>query len=76
MATYALTGNDDLFLNLRSFKDFSDNSTISITFPNEKVGVSTGKTVILPMQQIRRVKTYRWSLGLLRGQRMTNGLTV
>ncbi len=43
MATYALTGNDDLFLNLRSFKDFSDNSTISITFPNEKVGVSTGK---------------------------------
>lgn len=43
MATYVLTGSDDLFLNNRQFKDFSNNSTITITFPNEKISLSTGK---------------------------------
>lgn len=43
MATYALTGNDTLILNNRLFQDFADGDTITITFPNEKVGGTTGK---------------------------------
>ena len=43
MATYALTGKDDFIINDHSFEDFTDGSTIQITFPNEKVGISTGK---------------------------------
>lgn len=43
MAVYALTGNDDLFFNNYQLTEFTDNSTITITFPNEKVGTSTGK---------------------------------
>ena len=43
MATYALTGNDTFALNNRVFKDFANGSTFTITYPNEKVGKSTGK---------------------------------
>lgn len=43
MPTYALTGNDTFILNNRVYKDFADGSTITIDFPNEKVGKSTGK---------------------------------
>lgn len=43
MATYALTGNDTLTIDNRVFKDFADGATISITFPNEKTGETTGK---------------------------------
>ena len=48
MATYALTGNDDLIINDRPITEFTDNSTIQITFPNEKVGISTGKNAMKP----------------------------
>lgn len=43
MATYAVTGNDTFILNDRVFNDMADGSTISITFPNEKTGHTTGK---------------------------------
>ena len=43
MAVYALTGNDTFILNDRVFNDFADGSTISISFPNEKTGHTTGK---------------------------------
>ncbi len=43
MTVYALTGNDTLLLNNRLFSDFADGNTISITFPNEKTGQTTGK---------------------------------
>lgn len=43
MAIYALTGNDDLYINDVPINDLTDGSTIQITFPNEKVGTSTGK---------------------------------
>lgn len=43
MATYAITGNDTFILNDRVFNDFADGSTISLTFPNEKTGHTTGK---------------------------------
>ena len=43
MTTYALTGADSFILNDRVFNDFADGSTVSITFPNEKIGHTTGK---------------------------------
>ena len=43
MANYALTGNDTFVINNRVFKDFADGSTITIDFPNERVGKTTGK---------------------------------
>ena len=43
MATYALTGNDTFVLNNRVYKDFADVSTITIDFPNERTGKTTGK---------------------------------
>lgn len=43
MAEYALTGNDTFVINNRVFKDFADGSTITIDFPNERTGKTTGK---------------------------------
>ena len=43
MAVYALTGNDTFILSDRILNDFADGSTISITFPNERIGHTTGK---------------------------------
>lgn len=43
MATYSLTGNDTFVLNNRVYKDFADGSTITIDFPNERTGKTTGK---------------------------------
>lgn len=43
MAVYAVTGNDTFILSDRVFNDFADGSTITITFPNEKTGHTTGK---------------------------------
>lgn len=43
MAVYSLTGNDTFILNNKVFSEFADGSTISITFPNERTGKTTGK---------------------------------
>ena len=43
MATYALTGADTLIINDRVINDFTDNTTITIEFPNDDIGASTGK---------------------------------
>lgn len=43
MPTYALTGNDTLVLNNRVYKYFADGSTITVDFPNERTGKTTGK---------------------------------
>lgn len=43
MAVYSLTGSDTFILQDRVFNDFADGSTITITFPNEKTGHTTGK---------------------------------
>lgn len=43
MATYAVTGDDSFVLSDRVFHDFADGSTITITFPNESIGHTTGK---------------------------------
>lgn len=41
--TYALTGNDNLILNDRVIRDFTDGSTVEIAYQSDRVGVSTGK---------------------------------
>lgn len=43
MAVYALTGNDTLTINGRVFKNFADQSTITIEYSNARVGHTTGK---------------------------------
>lgn len=43
MPTHAVTGNDTLTINGRVFKDFADQSTITIEFGNTRVGHTTGK---------------------------------
>jgi len=43
MSVYALTGNDNLILNERVLKDYTDGSTVEIAFQNDRVGISTGK---------------------------------
>lgn len=40
---YSLTGNDTLVLDERVIKDFTDNSTIELSYQNDRVGISTGK---------------------------------
>ena len=57
MAVYALTGNDNLILNERVIKDYTDGSTIEIAYQNDRVGISTGKNAntvyhILPQYAI------------------------
>lgn len=43
MATVSLSGNDTLKINNRSLTDLADGEVGKISFPNELVGVKTGK---------------------------------
>lgn len=43
MTVYALTGNDTLILNDKIMDGFADGTTIELSFPNDKIGKSTGK---------------------------------
>lgn len=43
MAIFTLTGEDTLTLFDRTFNDFADGEVSTFTFPNEIVGVKTGK---------------------------------
>lgn len=43
MATASLTGADTITLDDRVFADFGDGNIATLTFPNELVGVKTGK---------------------------------
>ena len=79
MATYALTGNDDLILNDVSIDEFTDNSTIRITFPNEKVGISTGKndnTVFATNTQGKNVQVELRILAGGKADAFLNGLSI
>ena len=79
MAVYALTGADNLFLNDYRLTEFTDNSTIQITFPNEKVGVSTGKnanTVYATNEQGRNVQVELRILAGGKDDAFLNGLSV
>ena len=43
MTTYAITGDDSLLLNARLLEDLTDGSVVTISYDNERVGLSTGK---------------------------------
>lgn len=43
MAIYALTGNDTLIINGKVIGNLTDNSTVELSFENDRVGSSTGK---------------------------------
>ena len=79
MAVYALTGADDLIINDRPITEFTDNSTIQITFPNEKVGSSTGKnanTVFATNEQGRNVQVELRILAGGKDDAFLNGLSI
>ncbi len=79
MAVYALTGKDDLFINNIPLTEFTDNSTITITFPNEKVGVSTGKnanTVFATNEQGRNVQVELRILAGGKDDALLNGWSI
>ena len=79
MAVYALTGADDLIINDRPITEFTDNSTITITFPNEKVGVSTGKNDNTVFATNTQGKNVQVELRILAGGKcdaFLNGLSI
>lgn len=43
MSTIALSGNDTVIINNRSFSDFADGNVAELTFPNDIANVKTGK---------------------------------
>lgn len=43
MSTVAMSGNDTVVINNRSFADFADGNVVELTFPNEIAMVKTGK---------------------------------
>lgn len=76
---YALTGADDLIINDRPITEFTDNSTIQITFPNEKVGISTGKndnTVFATNTQGKNVQVELRILAGGKADAFLNGLSI
>lgn len=79
MAIFALTGNDDLFINDVPINDLTDNSTVTITFPNEKVGISTGKngnTVFATNEQGRNAQMELRVLAGSASDSFLNGLSI
>ena len=79
MAVYALTGNDDLFINDVPINDLTDGSTVTITFPNEKVGTSTGKngnTVYATNEQGRNAQMELRVVAGSKSDAFLNGLSI
>lgn len=79
MAIYALTGNDDLYINDVSINDLTDGSTIQITFPNEKVGTSTGKNSNTVYATNEQGKNAQLELRVVAGSKtdaFLNGLSI
>lgn len=79
MPTYALTGNDTFVLNNRVFKNFADGSTITIDFPNEKTGKTTGKNGNTIFSTNEQGKNATIELRLIVGSKddiFLNGLSV
>lgn len=79
MATYALTGNDTFVINNRVYKDFADGSTITIDFPNERTGHTTGKNGNTVYSTNKQGENATVELRLIAGSAddiYTNGLSV
>lgn len=43
MPTVAMSGNDTIIINSRTFADFADTNVVELTFPNDIANVKTGK---------------------------------
>lgn len=79
MAVYALTGNDTLIINERVINDLADGSTISISFDNDSVGISTGKDDNTIFSDNRQGSNASLELRLVRGSAQDiyfNGLSI
>jgi len=79
MSVYSLTGNDTLLLNNRLFNDFADGNTISITFPNEKTGHTTGKNDNTVFATNRQGSNVEVELRIIAGSKddtWLNGLSI
>lgn len=79
MTAYALTGNDDLFINDVPINDLTDGSTVTLTFPNEKVGTTTGKngnTVYATDEQGRNAQLELRVLAGSKSDLYLNGLNI
>lgn len=79
MVQYALTGNDTLIINNRVISDFSDGSTVEISYENDKVGISTGKNDNTIYSDNRQGSNCSITLRLLRGSSddiYFNGLSI
>lgn len=79
MAVYALTGNDTLIINDRPINDFADNSTITLSFQNDRIGTSTGKNNNTVISDNRQGSNATLELRLVRGSSddiYFNGLSI
>lgn len=79
MATYALTGNDSLIINNRVINDFTDGSTIELSYESDRVGISTGKNDNTIYSDNRQGNNATVTLRVLRGSKddkFFNGLSV
>lgn len=76
---YALTGNDNLILNDRPIRDFTDGSTIELAYQNDRVGVSTGKNNNTVFAENRQGTNAVLTIRLVRGSKddkYFNGLSI
>lgn len=79
MAVYALTGNDNLILNERVIKDYTDGSTIEIAYQNDRVGISTGKNANTVYATNKQGLNVTLTLRVIRGSaddKWLNGLSI
>lgn len=67
MTVYALTGNDTLIINNRVISDFTDGSTVELSFENDKIGISTGKNDNTIYSDNRQGSNCSITLRLVRG---------
>ena len=79
MAIYAVTGNDTLILNGKVIKEMADGSTVTITFDNDAIGMSTGKDDNTIISDNRQGSNATLELRLMRGGKQDayfNGLSI
>lgn len=79
MAVYALTGNDNLILSERVIRDFTDGSTIEISYQNDRVGMSTGKNANTVYATNKQGLNVTVTLRIIRGSaddKWLNGLSI
>lgn len=79
MSIYSLTGNDTFILNDRILNEFTDGSTVEITYSNDRVGISTGKNDNTIFSDNRQGNNATVTLRIVRGgaeDKWLNGLSI